>query len=81
MGKKKAKQKAVDTAKRSKIIEQCVIYVQQLAAYDAGFAVDHTGDYDHAGKGADIKKALRALHKLICLSPHKMLGGGALTAL
>jgi hypothetical protein len=51
MGKKKAKQKPVDTAKRSEIIQQCVIYVQQLAAYDAGFDVDRTGDSDFASKG------------------------------
>jgi hypothetical protein len=71
MGKKKAKQKPVDTAKRSEIIQQCVIYVQQLAAYDAGFDVDRTGDSDFASKGGQIKKARRAMCKLIGLSPHK----------
>jgi hypothetical protein len=43
----------------SKIIG--VIYVQQLAAYDAGFGVDRTGDADHCGKGDHIRNAQRAI--------------------
>ena len=79
---KSKKLKAPDLkAKRSKIIEQCVIYVQQLAAYDAGFEVDHPGDSDHAGKGRQIKKARRAMVKLIGLSPHQTAGAVPLTAL
>jgi hypothetical protein len=69
MGKKKTKQKAAVTAERSKIIAQCVIYVRQLAAWDAGFKVDHTGNCDHASKGGHIKKARRAMLKLIGLIP------------
>jgi len=65
----------------SKIIEQCVIYVQQLAAYDAGFGVDRTGDADHCGKGGHIRNAQRAMCKLIGLSPHKTPGAGPLSAL
>ena len=82
MAKKKGKQHAAAVAPGlSKIIEQCVIYVQQLAAYDAGFKVDHTGDCDHASKGRQIKKARRALFKLICLSPHMRSGAPPLTSL
>ena len=81
MSKKKLKHKAVVVPAHSKIIEQCVIYVQQLAAYDAGFEVDHTGDSDYANKGGHFKKARRAMCELIGLSPHKTPGAGALTAL
>jgi hypothetical protein len=63
----------------SEIIEQCVIYVQHLAAYDAGFRVDRTGDADYCGKGGHIKKARRAMCKLIGLSPHP--GSAPLTSL
>lgn len=79
MGKKK--QKAAAKPQTSKIIEQCVLYVQQMAAYDAGFNVDHTGDSDYASKGSHFKKARRAMFKLICLSPHKRHGAPCLTAL
>jgi hypothetical protein len=78
MGKKK--QKAAVKA-QSKIIEQCVIYVQQLAAFNAGFSVDHTGDCDFASKGGRLKKASRAMCTLISLSPHTSPGAPALTAL
>jgi hypothetical protein len=78
--KKKAKQKHA-APDRSKIIEQCVIYVQALAAYDAGFSVDHTGDSHYAGKGREIKKASRAMLKLIGLSPHCKAGAAPLSAL
>jgi len=40
----------------SKIIEQCVTYVQNLAAHDAGVRVDGTGNSEYAGKGRQIKK-------------------------
>jgi len=80
MAKKKSKRAAGDTG-RSKIIEQCVIYVQCLAAYDAGFSVDPTGDADYAGKGRQISKARRAMAKLIGLSPHCRAGAAPLTAL
>src|ERR1700676_875274 len=53
----------------SKIIEQCVIYVQQLAAYDVGFRVDRTGEAEYCGEGNHIREARRALCKLIGLSP------------
>jgi hypothetical protein len=42
MAKKKAK------PERSEVIEQCVIYVQAIAAFDAGFKADHTGDLEYA---------------------------------
>jgi hypothetical protein len=45
MSKKKSKAKAKEAKlERSKIIEQAVMYVQQIAAYDAGFKADSTGD-------------------------------------
>jgi hypothetical protein len=80
MGKKKGKQKP-DAPDHSKIIEQCVIYVQALAAYDAGFSVDRTGNSRYAGKGRQIKNASRAISKLIGLSPHCRAGAAPLSAL
>jgi hypothetical protein len=80
VGKKQSKTKTAEP-RRSEIIEQCVIYVQQLAAYDAGFSVDRTGDADHCGKGGQIKQAQRAMCKLVGLSPHKTPGAPPLTAL
>jgi hypothetical protein len=79
--KPKAKTTTPPDTGRSKIIEQCVIYVQCLAAYDAGFSVDHTGDSDCAGKGRQISKARRAMSKLIGLSPYLRAGAAPLTAL
>ena len=79
--KPKAKTTAPPDTGRSKIIEQCVIYVQCLAAYDAGFRVDHTGDADYAGKGRQISKARRAMAKLVGLSPYLRTGAAPLTAL
>src|SRR5258708_25616533 len=59
---------------RSEIIEQCVVYVQSRAAYEAGFKADHTGQGDYAGAGAKLgkrhlRKAQRGLLRLIALSP------------
>jgi hypothetical protein len=71
--KKKAKTAAVEISERSEIIEQCVVYAQSIAAYNAGFKVDHTGDSNNAGSqalgGPYLRKARRALIKLIALSP------------
>jgi hypothetical protein len=78
--KKKLKAKAEATVPRSKIIEQCVIYVQSLAAYDAGFSVDRTGNSDYAGDGSHIRKARAAMIKLIGISPHCTAGAPPLTA-
>jgi hypothetical protein len=51
MTKKKSKAKAKEAKpERSEIIEQAVIYVQQITAYDAGFRADCTGDSDYAGQ-------------------------------
>jgi hypothetical protein len=72
MSKKKSKAKAKAKEAKpegSKIIEQAVVYVQQLAAYDAGFMVDRTGEADFCGTGDHIGKARRAMIKLIGLSP------------
>jgi hypothetical protein len=60
-------------SKKSAIITQCVVYAQSMAAYHAGFKVDHTGDSDHAGCQALGKeymhKADRAVVRLLALSP------------
>lgn len=77
--KKKAKSRAAPT--RSKIIEQCVIYVQALAAYDAGSSVDRTGNSDYADAGSHIRKARGAMIKLIGCSPHCTPGATPLNAL
>ena len=80
--KKKSKAKAKPAKPdSSKIIEQCVIYVQHLAAYDAGFSVDRTGNAEYCGKGGQIKKARRAMCKLIGLSPHTTFDAAPLTPL
>jgi hypothetical protein len=52
MGKKKTKQQpeAAVPAKRSEIIQQSMIYVQCLAAQNAAFTVDGTGDCEYAGR-------------------------------
>jgi hypothetical protein len=81
MAKRKKQTPKAPAADRSEIIKQCVIYVQQLAAYDAGFKVDHTDDSDHASKGGQIKKARRAMLRLIGLSPHQRAGAAPLTSL
>jgi len=66
---KKAKPAVEKTTPRSEIIEQCVIYAQSIAAHTAGFEVDHRGDSDHASKNRLMKKATRAMIRLIALSP------------
>src|SRR5258705_11311392 len=59
--------------KKSAIITQCVVYAQSMAAYHAGFRVDHTDDADHAGCQALGKEYMgnadRAVARLIALSP------------
>jgi hypothetical protein len=65
---------------RSEIIEQCVIYQQQLASYDAGFKADATGDSEYAGRGNQIGKAKRALIRLVGLSPAFVEGKPRLSA-
>jgi hypothetical protein len=69
----KKKTKADTVAKRSEIIEECLIYAQSIAAYDAGFYVDPTDDFDYAGCGDSqlgrhhFRNAKRALIKLVAL--------------
>jgi hypothetical protein len=78
MSRKKSNAKAKEAKPEgSEIIKQAVIYVQQMSAYDAGFSVDLTGDSEYAGKSDEIKKAHRAMCKLIGLSP--LPGGTALS--
>jgi hypothetical protein len=70
---KKAKPAVEKKTERSEIIEQCVIYAQSIAAYNAGFNVDRTGDFDYAGCGSNqlgqhhFRNAKRALIKLVVL--------------
>jgi hypothetical protein len=82
MGKKKTKQQpeAAVPAKRSEIIEQSMVYVQCLAAREAAFTVDGTGDSEYAGR-VGLKKSHRAMVRLVALSPHKAPGAPPLTAL
>jgi hypothetical protein len=51
----------------SEIIRQSVVYVQALAAHEAGFKADATGDCEFASDGG-LSKAGRALAKLNALS-------------
>jgi hypothetical protein len=78
--KKKSTAKAEATVPRSKIIEQCVIYVRQIASYHAGYKADGTGDSQYASAGRQIKKARHAMTRLIALSPHKTPSAPPLTA-
>lgn len=55
-------------------------YVQNLAAHEAGFRVDVTGNSEYAGSGRRIKNANRAMLKLIALSRHFKAGAAPLTA-
>jgi len=48
---KQKKAKPVAAPERSEVIAQCVIYLQQLASYDAGFKADATGEFEYAGRG------------------------------
>jgi hypothetical protein len=85
MAKKKSKAKADVTVPRSEIIEQCVIYAQSIAAFNAGCEVDHTGDLDYGGSGKGqlghrpLRKAKLALIRLIALSPAGNSGGSPLS--
>lgn len=79
MGKKKNAVRA-PAPSRSEIIEQSMIYVQCLAAHDAAFTVDGSGDSEYAGR-VDLKKSHRAMVRLIALSPHKAAGVPPLTTL
>jgi hypothetical protein len=76
---KKTAPRKASSPQRSKIIEQCVIYVQSVAAYDAGFSIDVSGDSDYAGKGDHLESAKRAMVKLLGLSPHTRAGATPLT--
>jgi hypothetical protein len=86
MSKKGKKHKRNQKPAGSEIIRQCVIYVQSMAAYEAGFTVDLTGNWDHAGAGQDrlggehLAHADRALAKLIALSPSFVAGRAPLSA-
>jgi hypothetical protein len=68
---------------RSETIDQCVIYAQSIGAFNAGFEVDHTKNSEHAGCDGlgkkHIRKAKRALHRLIALSPACIEGRAPLT--
>ena len=60
------------SSKRSEVIEQCVIYLQMTAAYEAGCRADNNNT-EHAGAGAPLGKAVlagarNALGKLVALS-------------
>jgi hypothetical protein len=72
MAKNQKRKAKANAAKRSEIIEQCVIYAQSIAAYQAGF--EATDDFDYAGcdKGQGgrrpFRQADRALLRLIALS-------------
>jgi hypothetical protein len=72
---------ASDPAK-SGIIEQCVIYAQSIAAFHAGFTVDHTDDNDFAGEfgGEFLDKARIALNRLCGLSPAFRSGSAPLAS-
>jgi hypothetical protein len=72
--KQKRKAKAKTATKHSEIIEQCVIYAQSIAAYEAGFKVDSSSDFDYAGGEKSrrgrrpLRQADRALFRLVALS-------------
>jgi hypothetical protein len=69
----------------SETIRFATIYVQAMAAYDAGFNADATGNFAHAGGandqlgGKQLQKAQKALLKLIAISPADMAGRPVLT--
>src|SRR5450759_1962850 len=70
MSKKGKKHKREQKSESSEIIRQCVIYVQSMAAYQAGFKVE-IGNFDHAGTGKGqlgrdyLRTADHALARLI----------------
>jgi hypothetical protein len=61
----------LNTAKigASKVIRDCVVYVQSMAAFSAGFHVDPTGNGDYCDVGDFTKKANAALRRLQANSP------------
>jgi hypothetical protein len=69
----------------SDIIRHAAIYVQSMAAYQAGFKADATGNSSYAGAhrnrpgGRQLHKASKALRKLIALSPAGIAGRASLT--
>lgn len=65
----------------SETIRQCVKYVQAIAAHDAGFTVDGTGDFEHASANRHLGNSRRAMMRLIAISPHATAGTSPLTAL
>ena len=75
MSKKGKKHKRDQQPSGSEIIRQCVIYAQSIAAYQAGFEMDLTGNFDHAGSGKGqlgrdhLRTADHALARLVALSP------------
>lgn len=72
------KSKATD--RRSKIIRLCVQYCQLIAANDAGFAADPSGDAGFATAGNHLRRAARLLPKIVALSPHMVTGAEPLSA-
>lgn len=54
--------------------------MQNLAAYDAGFNVDETEDCSYASGGGHMKRAGRAMVRLIVLNPHCRSGAPPVTA-
>jgi hypothetical protein len=73
-------------ASHSEIIKQCLIYAQSAAAYNAGFYVDPTGDFDYAGCGHSqlgrhhFRTAKQALIKLVSLAREPKLSRDELFA-
>jgi hypothetical protein len=86
MSKKGKKHKRDQQPAGSEIIRQCVIYAQSIAAYQAGFKVDLTGNFDHAGSGKGqlgrdhLRTADHALARLVALSPSFVEGRAPLNA-
>jgi hypothetical protein len=84
--KKTSPQKAEQKSVGSEIIRQCVIYVQAMAAYKAGFTADITGNWAHCGSGKkqlggrQLREAGHALRRLIAISPAFVEGRPTLTA-
>jgi hypothetical protein len=56
-------------AQGSKVIRDCVVYTQSMAAFSAGFHADPTDDCDYAGERDFTKKAAAALRRLKANSP------------